>query len=244
MTFKDSAAQIDISFHSGELRLFGVLHLPSTPNPPVIVGSHGLASDGNSAKQIELANTCTALGMAYFRFHHRGCGTSEGRFADETTLDNRKKDLIAAVEAVLARKDTGDRLALFGSSMGGATCIAAARELQAEGYVVVAPPVVGDTLTQPPENLSSDPDLTDEFYRRLRDFDLTADLSAVKNVLIIHGDKDAIVPLENSQTLFRLAGKPKKLIVQKGGDHRISDPEHQKEFIRESSQWFRHCFGL
>ncbi len=244
MTSANTARQIDISFNSGDLRLFGVLHLPSAPNPPVVVGSHGLASDGNSSKQIELANTCNKMGMAYFRFHHRGCGISDGLFSEETTLENRKKDLIAAVETILSRKDTGNRLALFGSSMGGATCIAAAKDLQAEGYVLVAPPVVGKTLTRPPENLEDDPDLTLEFYERLLAFNLTDTLSEMKNILIIHGDHDNIVPLENSQTLFRRAGLPKKLIIQKGGDHRISDPEHQKEFIRESTRWFSRCFGL
>ncbi len=244
MTSTPSSKLINISFYSDNLRLSGILHLPSNPNPPVVVGSHGLASDGDSPKQIELANTCTGLGMAFFRFHHRGCGTSEGRFPDVTTLENRKKDLLAAVETILARKDTGDRLALFGSSMGGATCIAAARDLNALGFVLVAAPVVGRTLTKPPENLENEPGLGPEFYDRLLCFDVTDHIPSMKNILIFHGDNDDVVPMENSRTLFRLAGEPKKMIVQKGGDHRISDPDHQAEFIRESSQWFKRCFGL
>jgi dipeptidyl aminopeptidase/acylaminoacyl peptidase len=50
--------------------------------------------------------------------------------------------------------------------------------------------------------------------------------------------------MKNSETLYRLAGEPKRLIIQTNGDHRISDPEHQAEFIRESSEWFKRCFGL
>lgn len=235
---------INISFYSGGLRLDGVLHLPSNPNPPVVVGSHGLASDGDSPKQIELANTCASMGMAFFRFHHRGCGTSEGFFPDVTTLDNRKSDLLSAVKTVLSRTDTGDRLALFGSSMGGTTCIAAAEELNAEGYVLVAAPVVGKTLTKAPERQDDEPELGLEFYERLLSFDVTDKISTIKNILIFHGDNDETVPMKNSETLFRLAGEPKKIIVQTNGDHRISDPEHQIEFIRESSEWFRGCFGL
>lgn len=242
-TPKMASQTIALSFYSDGLRLNGVLHLPDISNPPVVVGSHGLASDGDSPKQIELANTCNRLGMAYFRFHHRGCGTSEGFFPDVTTLPNRTKDLLAAVKAVMNRDDVGKRLALFGSSMGGTTCVAAARELNPEGYVLVAPPVIGKTLTKAPERHANEPELSDQFYERLLSFDMREKIPFLKNVLVIHGDKDETVPLENGEILYRLAGEPKKIIVQRGGDHRISAAHHQKEFIREASEWFRACFG-
>jgi alpha-beta hydrolase superfamily lysophospholipase len=110
-----------ISFISDGLRLDGVLHHPGTVAPPVVVGSHGLESNGDSPKQIELADTLCTMGIAFFRFHHRGCGTSEGHFPDVTTLENRKSDLIQAVRIILDRDDIGSRLGLFGSSMGGST---------------------------------------------------------------------------------------------------------------------------
>ena len=239
-----TAQSIDISFVSDGLRLNGVLHLPENPEPPVIVGSHGLASDGDSPKQIELAHACNHFGIAFFRFHHRGCGTSEGFFPDVTSLENRKKDLIAAVNTVLSRNDTGRRLALFGSSMGGTTCIAAAEELKAEALVVVAAPVSGKTLKKAPERQDGEPVLTDAFYERFLQFDVTEKISSIRNILIFHGDHDDVVPLENGKTLFSLAGDPKRLIVQKNGDHRITAPDHQIEFIREASQWFRSCFSV
>ncbi len=239
-----NSSLIEISFKSDNLRLNGVLHLPSVQNPPVIVGSHGLASDGNSPKQIDLANACAAFGMAYFRFHHRGCGSSEGYFPEVTTLENRKKDLLSAVNAVMNRSDTGDELALFGSSMGGTTCLAAAEYLQVKGFVLVAAPVFGKTLTRAPERLQNEPGLGLEFYERLLDFNMTSQIPGIRNVLLFHGDKDETVPLPNSETCYRLAGEPKRLIVLSDGDHRISDPRHQAQFIREASHWFKNCFGL
>jgi dipeptidyl aminopeptidase/acylaminoacyl peptidase len=233
---------LPITFTADGYRLNGVLHLPGTSHPPVVIGCHGLASDGDSPKQIELARTCTSLGLAFFRFHHRGCGTSEGFFPEVTSLESRISDLRAAAKAVLSRSDTGDRLALFGSSMGGTTCLAAARDLPALGYVVVAAPVYGPSLTTPPERNPDEPELDEAFYNRLRDFDIRPLLPDIHNILIFHGDKDNVVPIENGRTLFDAAGEPKRMIVQKNGDHRISDPEHQKEFIREASRWLKHCF--
>ena len=233
---------IDISFLSDGLRLNGVLHHPMTHRPPVVVGSHGLESNGDSPKQIELAQTLNDMGIACFRFHHRGCGTSEGFFPDVTCLENRKKDLIQAVNTVLSRHDINGRYALFGSSIGGSTCIAAARELMADGYVLIAPPVYGNTLTKAPDRDGEDSALTVEFYERLLGFDLSPEIPAMNNILIFHGDNDDVVPIENGRAVYRLAGEPKRLIIQKNGDHRITAPEHQAEFIREASQWFRDCF--
>ncbi len=72
----------DISFFSDGFKLKGYLHLPSTNRPPVVIGSHGLYSSSSSPKQIALADQCNRFGIAYFRFDHRGCGGSEGKFGE------------------------------------------------------------------------------------------------------------------------------------------------------------------
>lgn len=232
----------EISFSSGGYLLKGFLHLPKETNPPVVVGSHGLASTGDSPKQIELAHACNKMGIAYFRFDHRGCGRSEGIFTKVTSLKNRKSDLINAIHAVMARNDTGNRLALFGSSMGGTTCIAASTDVSAEAYVLIAAPVFGKTLTKAPEKHESEPVLTVKFYEKFLRFDVSENLPQIKNILIFHGDKDDIVPMENGNAIHNLAAEPKKLILQKNGDHRMSDPLHQAEFITEASRWFQKSF--
>ncbi|MEJ2475932.1 MAG: alpha/beta hydrolase [Desulfobacterales bacterium] len=83
-----------IDFLSEGYRLKGMLHLPTAERPPVVIGSHGLLSSSESAKQRELAARCTAAGMGYFRFDHRGCGRSQGYFPEVTTLEGRVQDLI------------------------------------------------------------------------------------------------------------------------------------------------------
>ncbi len=82
-----------ISFHSDGLILKGTLHLPTVDHPPVVIGSHGLYSNQDSPKQIALARACNTLGMAYFRFDHRGCGSSQGEFDPVTSLAARCTDL-------------------------------------------------------------------------------------------------------------------------------------------------------
>jgi alpha-beta hydrolase superfamily lysophospholipase len=228
--------QNDISFYADGLELQGILHLPQDRRPPVVIGCHGLYSSINSPKQIALAGQCNRLGIAYFRFDHRGCGKSEGKFEDVTSLEARCRDLIAAVETINNRIDTGgDRLGLFGSSMGGTVCLRTAVQLATEAVVTLAAPVRSNLTGSQPEFSRSEI----VFDAAKRGFDITEGLSKISNILIFHGEADDVVPVSHAREIYKLARKPKKIIIQKQGDHPMSNKGHQTEFIREASRWFK-----
>ncbi|MGD9017875.1 MAG: damage-inducible protein CinA, partial [Desulfobacterales bacterium] len=81
--------QEEIAFPADGHRLMGVLHLPAGDPVGTVIGSHGLFSSGASPKQLELAHWCNRSRMAYFRFDHRGCGSSSGDFDTVTSLAGR-----------------------------------------------------------------------------------------------------------------------------------------------------------
>ncbi|WP_300667988.1 alpha/beta hydrolase [Desulfoluna sp.] len=228
------------------LHLSAVLHLPETPNPPVIVGSHGLLSTKESGKQLTLAKRCNALGIAYLRLDHRGCGESQGHFLD-TTLTTRVEDLLAAAGVLKGFGLTKNGLALFGSSMGGATCLAAWNPLLAEGFplkamVSLAAPVAGIGMTE--AAIAAQEELHDvplSYYQKNMGFDLTEELSDIHHILVVHGDNDEIVPIHNAHNIMELAQGPKELIVNEGGDHRMSDPAHQARFFTRATAWLQRA---
>ncbi len=227
--------QNDISFYADGLELQGILHLPQDRRPPVVIGCHGLYSSINSPKQIALAGQCNRLGIAYFRFDHRGCGKSEGKFEDVTSLEARCRDLIAAVETINNRIDTRDCLGLFGSSMGGTVCLRTAVRLAADAVVTFAAPIRSDLTREQSESSRSQI----VFDAAKRGFDITEGLSKISNILIFHGEADDVVPVSHAREIYKLARKPKKIIIQKQGDHPMSNKGHQTEFIREASRWFK-----
>lgn len=230
---------IDIGFHSDGLILSGTLHLPAIDHPPVVIGSHGLFSNRESPKQIALARACNGLGMAYFRFDHRGCGRIQGEFEQVTSLAARCMDLKMAVEAMKNRPEIGRRFGLFGSSMGGTVSLSVAAELKVNTIVTFAAPLrsrVGAGRHRQSNNLDAPGIFLDTDKH---EFDISEHLSQVSNILIIHGAKDETVPLSHANEIYRLASEPKKLIVQQNGDHRMSNETHQNEFIREASLWFK-----
>ena len=227
--------QKDISFHTDGLKLKGVLHLSDDKPSPVVIGSHGLYSNSSSPKQIALAEQCNRLGIAYFRFDHRGCGSSEGEFDRVTSLEARCRDLIAAAETIHGRIDTSGSLGLFGSSMGGTVCLNTAGRMAADTVVTFAAPIRSDLAGSQSEMPRSEI----VFDAAKRQFDITKGLPDISNILIFHGDADDVVPVSHAREIYSLAGQPKRMIIQKGGDHPMSNKAHQREFVREAAAWLK-----
>jgi alpha-beta hydrolase superfamily lysophospholipase len=233
----------DISFFSDGFKLKGYLHLPSTNRPPVVIGSHGLYSSSSSPKQIALADQCNRFGIAYFRFDHRGCGSSEGKFEEVTSLEARCRDLADAVAVITGTSDTGDRFGLFGSSMGGTVCLSVAGELGADTLVTFAAPIRSRILKNglPMYENSDTPGIFLDTQKRR--FDITDKLPGICNILVFHGEADDVVPVSHADEIYSLVKQPKKLIKQKQGDHPMSNEAHQRTFIREASLWFKQGLG-
>jgi len=223
-----------ISFLSDNFLLRGILHIPVVENCPVVIGSHGLLSSSSSPKQVELARRCNEFKIAFFRFDHRGCGESQGNFREVTSLDARVTDIISAIETIRSQGYMNSRIGLFGSSMGGAACIAAAGKTQIDSMVINAAPLRSQIIKRTAEK--KDKLELDEIKLS---FDISGYVAGISNILIFHGNADQVVPFSNALELFEKSGCPKKLIVQENGDHLMSNTIHQEEFIREASVWFK-----
>ncbi|MFW6052720.1 MAG: alpha/beta hydrolase family protein [Desulfosalsimonas sp.] len=227
--------QENLFFNADGLRLHGVLHLPEAEKPPLIIGVHGLLSNGDSPKQQALAEDCTRMGLAYFRFDHRGCGKSQGEFAEVTGFQGRLNDLAAAVDTLSKRTDTGDVKGLFGSSFGGAVVLSMAGDLDIRAIVTLAAPIRLSSINAP-GSYETEPRLSGIKKEQL-DFDISGRLHLVHSVLVCHGDADAVVPYENALQIYESVREPKKLLRLPNGDHPVSEPGHQKTFTENTLQW-------
>ncbi len=234
--------QINITFTSNGFLLKGILHLPKTILPPVVIGSHGLLSNSFSPKQIALARECNAHGIAYFRFDHRGCGESDGVFSEITSLNGRRNDLISAVNTIQMREDIGKKLGLFGSSMGGTVCISVADVLDIDAWVTYASPVRSSSVTTALKKSDDAEKIKPLVDQKDLTWDISDQLKHLHHIFILHGDSDKIVSPTNAHEIFTKSSNPKKLIIQKDGDHRMSKKKHQKDFLRQAVNWFKDCF--
>lgn len=228
-----------IGFSSDEFRLNGTLHLPETKRSnngvPVVIGSHGMLSDGESPKQKALAARLNKQGIAFFRFDHRGRGESEGAFSAVTTFQARVNDLAAAISTALAHPGITGPPGLFGSSMGGAVCLGIAGCFEIRTIVTLAAPVRLKAIRLP-EDITEYP-----LFRNMQPeqmaFDVSEKLGYTNNILIFHGDADEVVPYENALEIYEKAHFPKKLVRFPGGDHAVSNPGFQQQFMDEAVEW-------
>jgi alpha-beta hydrolase superfamily lysophospholipase len=245
---KNKMKIMETNFTVDGFTLKGTLHLPQCPMPPLVVGSHGLEGSRNSAKQMLLSKVLPANDVAFFRFDHRGCGDSQGNFIKDTTLEKRAGDFCAAARHVLEMGVTSNRIALFGSSMGSATCIKAWQDLEHAGFriqgaVLCASPLNTRTIKRIPlAGNDKRPALSLDFFQENLLYDLSDQAKALHHVMIFHGNADEVVPVENAETLYAAMQPPKEMILHDGGDHQMTNRAHQQDFEQKMIAWYKSVF--
>lgn len=203
---------------------------------PTILFLPGYASDMNGTKALALEAWAKANGRAFVRFDYRGCGESDGAFADFTLADWRDDALL-----VIDRLVEGP-VVLVGSSMGGwiALLAAKARLDRVVGIVGIAPApdftdwgftadekmtLLKDGRLEKPSAYSPAPTVTTRAFwssgeaNRLMFGTIALDLP----VRIVQGMADPDVPWERATRLAQLIQGPDvQCWLIKDGDHRLS----------------------
>ena len=227
-----------VSFKSEGQRISGVLHLTETKNPPYVITSHGLLSSKDSEKYIALGEHISREGMGMLRFDFRGIGESEGE-EEDNTISKKITDLSAAIDFIRSNSGSGNRIGLLGSSLGGFLSLMKASMDKEIGAVVIwATPLHMDDLGS--KKQEEDYPLPPEaFFEDLPRHRLLPLLPNVSNCLVIHGEKDELVPVEQALGIFNSLGIPKEIHVIGGADHRLTDPSHRRRAIELSVEWFK-----
>ncbi|MGZ3512413.1 MAG: alpha/beta hydrolase [Thermodesulfobacteriota bacterium] len=227
-----------VFFQSEGYRISGVLHLPDEENPPCVIASHGLLSSKDSEKYIALGERMSGEGIAMLRFDFRGIGESEGN-EEDNTISKKIVDLNAAIDFVKIYAALGDRIGLIGSSLGGfLSLIRASMDKEIKAVVVWATPLHLDDLgsKKQEEDYPLPPEV---FFEDLPKHRLWFLLPKISNCLVIHGERDELVPIDQALGIFYNLGMPKEIHVIGGADHRLTDPHHRLRAIELSLEWFK-----
>jgi alpha-beta hydrolase superfamily lysophospholipase len=231
-------------------KLLGIVHNTAArePNAAVIL-CHGMESSKESEKLVTLSRQLAERGILALRFDFAGSGESEGKF-EEMTYSGEVEDLRAAYEVVM--KYRPKKIGVLGSSMGGTVALLfAAQEQNVAALVTIAAPVHPERFS---ERLST-PEETRQWRARgftryhgrrlnvslLHDFEVLDVPKAARKifcpVLVIHGDKDDIVPVAEGHELFAALAAPKRLCIIEGSGHRLMEPAHLQKALAESIDW-------
>jgi len=167
---------------------------------------HGNA--GNITHRAPQAGKITAAGSAVLLLDYRGYGRSQGR----PTEKGLYQDAEAGYRHLLSRGFRPERIVLHGESLGTAVAVDLAARLPCAGLILEAPftstreiaarilPVLGPLV--------------------MHSFDSRAKIAGVRApLLVIHGDRDEVVPYELGRALFDAANPPKSFFTAAGHGH-------------------------
>ena len=246
-----------ISFSSsGAKTIVGILHHPADESPRgAIILCHGMNSSKNSEKLVSLGRELAIRGLLTLRFDFAYVGESSEKF-EEITYSGEVEDLRAACSFIRAR--FSGAIGILGSSMGGTVALLFAGEDPGiAALVTIAAPVHPEAF---PRRVLSAYALEKwrergfTFYNGQRlNLALLEDLETINVVesarkiacplLIIHGDKDEVVPVEEAHELNACISGKKKLLILKGTDHRLSNRLSMQQALAEAVDWLTAHVG-
>jgi len=226
-----------VEIESQGLILDGELWKPSLKAESVVVLCHGIPlskPDPNDAGYSFLAEAICSKGNASLFVNFRGTGQSQGNFDPLGWYE----DLLCIMRFTSGFK----RRFMVGFSAGGALAIKyAALNRDVDGVAAFAAPaslsrvfsrdkfsyfIEAARLAGIIRDCEFPPD-EDWYFERMKTLDSIEYVCKVSPIplLIVHGERDELVPVEHSYELFELAQEPKEIKILAGGEHRLrKDP--------------------
>lgn len=230
--------------NSRGLTLAGLLHAPDGSTGPVVVVCHGFTGSkegGGEGMALAMGRELGRRGFNTLLFDFSGNGESEGEFQN-ITMSGQVEDLKCAVDWCTA---AGMKpVFTVGRSFGGTTAICnAVVDSRVAGVCTWAAPArLKELFTELAEGPVDDAGelyalageegiiyLRRDFFEDLERYDVPALAGrlAPRPLLVIQGDRDAVVDPGDAGLIFQAAGEPRDLVVVPGADHQFSHHHDQ-----------------
>jgi uncharacterized protein len=213
-------------------RLFGwFLQAPGARE--VMLWCHGNA--GNIAHRLENLTQVYQRGISVFLFDYRGYGRSQGAPSEEGLY----QDVVAAWDYLREeRKIPAARIVVFGRSLGGAVAGELALKKEVAGLILESTFPSVEAVAR--RMFSGFPA---HLMLKAR-FDLAERLKRIRvPVLVLHGDRDSLIPFEMGQAVFQAANPPKTFYPVEGADHNDTAWVGAEAYFRALFDFIRKVTG-
>ncbi len=227
----------ELCFYNGSKKIYGFLYTPKCEidNIPTVIICHGFGC--SHLDNIDNATNLVKEGYACYIFDF--CGGSPKSKSDGDIIDmsvlTEVSDLTCVIEQIRKQRFVDEKnIFLMGQSQGGfVAAITAANHVEKiRGLVLEYPAfVIPDDTRNVYNTLDEIPDemiqfkikIGKRFHADVMNFDAYKNIVGYnKNVLIIHGDCDRLVPISYSQKAVEVYTSA-KLITIKGAKHGFYD---------------------
>ncbi len=246
--------RIRIEKQNGE-KLTAIIDLPDNGEyRALVITVHCFSCEKNYHIYRRLHQSFTDAGIAGCRFDLTGLGESEGEFS-ETNFTENVTDTLAVVKTLC--KDLTCPVFLMGHSLGGLIVQSAALYLPAvKGIVTLATPSnlngISTIVNTQLKDLSANEETTIQiqgrpfhvcgsFYQDLASIDLDESLHNLDVPhLILHPEKDSVVPLSHAYRLFEHHRENKELLVIRNANHLFSTQDAADRVGQIILNWFQN----
>ncbi len=223
----------DVDFKSSDGTPLHGWFLPAKGNDKAkatVVFSHGNA--GSIGHHLGFVMWLAEAGYNVFMYDYRGFGKSGGSVDRHGMIE----DVKSAFAYVTARPDVdAENLISYGHSLGGAKSVTAIVEGEIQGLKAI---IIDATFTSYQAmarviggQLGADL-ITDEFSPK----DYISKITGTP-VLVIHGDRDEVVPFTQGRQLFALANEPKTFFEVKDANHGNSLSRDNGAYRKRMLKW-------
>jgi fermentation-respiration switch protein FrsA (DUF1100 family) len=188
-----------------------VWHVPAKPGHAVVIYFHG--NGDFLAGMVGRFREITADGTGLVALSYRGYAGSSGRPSEQGLLRDA-----AAAYAFTAARYGAERIVLWGFSLGSGVAVAVAAEQPAGRLILEAPYTsLADVAASafpifPVRLVMWDPFRSDQRIARVK-----------TPLLVMHGGRDATIPVGLGERLFALAHEPKQFVRFPEGGHNDLD---------------------
>ena len=188
-----------------------VWHVPPRGDKPVVLYFHG--NGGSLRYRVARFRTLVESGAGLLALSYRGYGGSTGVPSEAGLIADA-----AALYQYAVSRYAPERLALWGESLGGGVAVALAAEHQIGRLILESPFTSAADVAQraypifPVRWLMHDQFRSDQRIRRV-----------TAPVLILHGERDAVVPFDLGERLTGLIIAPKRFVRFPDGNHNDLD---------------------
>ncbi|HBG06987.1 MAG: hypothetical protein A2075_09815 [Geobacteraceae bacterium GWC2_58_44] len=186
--------------------------IAGAPAMPLILFFHGNGS--NLSDNLQYLEMLHSQGFAIFIFDYRGYGKSGGQPLRERDL---YRDARGAVSYLRGQGWRHEGMIFYGQSLGAAVALQMALESPPAGLVMESSfTCIKDMLRQ----ASPFSYYLIGWWDSAMAFDNLAKIATVGvPLLMIHGENDAVIPVQMTRRLFARAADPKMLYIVTGGGH-------------------------
>lgn len=199
--------EVQITHH--ERTVDAAFYRPDTARFPVVVFSHGYNGYKDDFKGTAEYLMENGIGAVTFTFCGSGVRDKSGFPTTDMTLFTEKEDLLAVIDYAKSLEWFDGNLFLLGGSQGGMVSAMVAEDCAPKGMVLLFPgfSIPDDWNSRYPDDATVPEtipwwgvDLGRNFVLTLRNLDIYANMPAVTApVLLMHGTRDEIVPLQYSE---------------------------------------------